>query len=83
MLDKNLLELHYSMFLSHVFILKELLVLSAGDFTLYRVVWKRDQVAIKKLVIDLIWSFENDDGISIDEADEEAEHWSTETHGIL
>ena len=40
-------------------------------------------MAIKKLVIDFIWSFENFYGISVDKADEEAEHWSAETHNIL
>ena len=40
-------------------------------------------MAIKKLVIDFIWSSENFYGISVDKADEEAEHWSTKTHDIL
>ena len=72
-----LLELHHSVFFPHVFILKELHVLGASDFSLYRVVWKCDKVAVEKLVIDFVWSSENDYGISVDKADEEANHGST------
>ena len=78
-----LLKLHHSVFFPHVFIRKELHVLSASNFSLHRVVWKCDQMAVEKLVIDFVWSFKNDYGISVDEADEEPEHGSTEPHDIL
>ena len=72
-----LLELHHSMLFSNIFILKELIVLSLCNFTLNRVVWKCDQKAIKELVINFIRGSEDFDGISKDEADEEAEHRCT------
>ena len=40
-------------------------------------------MAIKKLVIDFVWSSKNFYGISVDKANEKAEHWSTEAHDIL
>ena len=78
-----LFKLHYAVLIGNIFLLKELHVLFTGNLSLYRVVWKRDQMSIKKLVIDFIWGFENDYGVAVDHAYEESKHGSTETHDIL
>ena len=78
-----LLELHHTVFVGHIFIRQEHHVLFAGNLSLNRVVRKRDQLAIKKLVINFIWGFKDNYGVPIDDAYEEANNGSSKTHDIL